>query len=370
MMNTVIIMDEDEVERISLICSLRPEFVIREASSREEALNYLGNYSNPADLILFRASQNGRSQVAFCREVQKKRSLPIIIYSDELEQDKIQELMDCEAYAYVKRPFDFTLVANVRMAIKGCRNNTRLKTSMDTYDKVFSIISHDLKLPLATIKHTSQVVNSYFKTLSREEVGFYLGGIEDLSEAGLNYVENLLEWTKTRQFNFQPSFQNFKVKPLFEFLCRLNTLAARQKGVVIEAQVKDDVVLYGDEKMIRVVVHNLLSNAIKFSLPSSKILLSCQKNETSIVIKVKDHGMGMNRETLKLAVEGRFQEISSINEKGYALGLGICHEFVGKNRGTTRFESEPGYGTTVTLEFPSKSAEKGKSLLTQDHNKN
>ncbi len=128
-------------------------------------------------------------------------------------------------------------------------------------------------------------------------------------------------------------------------LLRINS---DKKKIEIINDVKNDTYILADENMINSIIRNLLNNAIKFSSDGSKIKVSCEDLGSKYQFAVKDEGIGIKPEYIDTLFDFGFSKtrISKSNERGSGLGLILCKEFVEKNNGEIKVESEKGKGST------------------------
>ena len=121
-----------------------------------------------------------------------------------------------------------------------------------------------------------------------------------------------------------------------------------------EARSRSIISVFADENMISSVLHNLISNAIKFSYPGSEIRIASEHAEKYVTISVIDTGVGLTAETRDkiFRYDHHFLGKGTAGESGTGLGLILCKDFVEKNGGTIRVESEPGKGSTFSFTVP------------------
>lgn len=218
-------------------------------------------------------------------------------------------------------------------------------------DKLFSVVSHDIKAPLSSLKLSlalakiNKLSQDEFKTVSTE--------IETHLDQTTNFIQNLLHWAK-----FQ--LRGEVVKPVRLDMPVMISEAAgllendmTQKLITLQLDVAPDCIAYADQVMIQSVLRNLITNAVKFTPPGGTITIRGKAEDQKIIISVSDTGTGIpeaNQATLftleSLTTPGTRQEA------GTGLGLVLCKEFTEKNKGTIWFETEAGKGTTFTFTLP------------------
>lgn len=219
-------------------------------------------------------------------------------------------------------------------------------------DRLFSIISHDLRSPLNTLMNILSLTNEGH--ITEKELKEMLPEISKNLGYTTNLVNNLLQWSKSQlkgetihpvQFDVYYTIQ--EVLPLMQ-----NQAAAKQVAIVNTVQ--QGAMLYADEPMIQGVLRNLLSNAIKFSQLKGTITLSSVTGAAETTVCIADEGVGIAPDDLqKLFGVENFTTRGTINEQGTGLGLLLCKDFVERNNGRIWAESEPGKGSRFYFSLPS-----------------
>lgn len=231
----------------------------------------------------------------------------------------------------------------------------QLKEANLTKDKFFSIIAHDLRSPFTSILGFTRLLNDEYNDFSEDERKMMVKQVQNSTESTFQLLDNLLAWAKTQlgRSIFNP--ETFTVESLIKESVKQTTPQAQIKDIKISPGRIADISLFADQNMIRTVLRNLLSNAIKFSFPGGTIELDSYVENKLLTISVTDHGTGMPPEVLQKLFSLTEQATSTkgtANEKGTGLGLILCREFVERNGGTIRVESEVGKGSTFSIALP------------------
>jgi signal transduction histidine kinase len=220
-------------------------------------------------------------------------------------------------------------------------------------DKMFSVISHDLRSPLNAVRGMFDLIKN--DQISPEELHSFIPQIDQKVNNASGILEELLEWSKTQMLSQQQRRTNLKISELFSQVRERSLHQAQEKRIDIVTTLSTaEETICADGDMIRTVLRNLVANAIKFSRKGDTITLSATERKGLIELAVQDTGMGVKQEDLdKLFRVSGFTTPGTANEKGTGLGLVLCKEFVEKNQGTIKVESTPGMGTTFTIHLPS-----------------
>lgn len=225
---------------------------------------------------------------------------------------------------------------------------SKLQASNATKDKMFSIISHDLRGPIGNLKTMIEFIAENPSEFDAFELVETISSLQESSSQTYELLENLLSWAKSQQnlLEYRPSILNLSeiLLPSINFAREI----AKSKNISVTAELIDTIEIIGDENMIKAVVRNLFSNAIKFSHKNGIILLNVEENSSDVVIKIADNGVGISEENLpKIFDESSyFSTYGTAKEKGSGLGLKLCSDFVKKNNGKIWVESEQNKGTS------------------------
>lgn len=233
--------------------------------------------------------------------------------------------------------------------------NKELSTLNEVKNKFFSIISHDLKLPIASLNILLEIMLSFKHQLDEQKV-------HDLGEKAKEYLQhvtqlldNLLHWSLSQTGEIKINSKKtdlIKVAKgqvdLFEFL-------ASQKGIKIVLH-SGGVPVWSmvDENMVSLVLRNLISNAIKYSHEKGEIHVSFTPEKDKVTIAIADNGVGIPGEIIAKLQQSSWNEPrrGTMNEKGAGLGLRLGQEFVAMLNGQMLIDSREGSGTTVKVLLP------------------
>ena len=233
---------------------------------------------------------------------------------------------------------------------KTTEKNRELHNLNTVKDKLFSVMSHDIRSPLSSLLSTlklakTNLLDNETQTLILDDISKQVDGTNDL-------IENLLCWSTNQMkgINFVPI--NFDVKEKTESVINSLNHIAIAKNVNIINNIKSEQI-FADPDMFSIIVRNITMNAIKYSSTQQEILLNSEKSENSLIISVKDSGTGMSQEVqdklFKLTTTQ--SQPGTNNEKGTGLGLVLCYDFVKINDGKIWFESKVGEGSTFYTQW-------------------
>jgi signal transduction histidine kinase/ligand-binding sensor domain-containing protein len=223
-----------------------------------------------------------------------------------------------------------------------------------TKDKFFSIISHDLKNPFASLLSISELMVESFDETEEEDHKAGFRKIHQSVKHLLDLLENLLTWSRSQRGRIKYDPVRFNMATLIQENINLHKLLAERKGIMLLSPDQDEVYAYGDRDMINSVVRNLVTNAVKFTDKDKKVEIKVATREEKIAVSIVDEGVGIPPENIEklFRIDEKFKSTGTAGEKGTGLGLIICREFVEKNGGEITVESKPGEGTTFSFTVP------------------
>ncbi len=229
-----------------------------------------------------------------------------------------------------------------------------LKELNATKDKMFSIISHDLKNPFSTIMGFSRLLVEEINTMSHEEAFDFISRIDETARSTYNLLENLLAWSRSQSGRLSVSLSPLQLSTVTRQNMSFVRDLAFEKKITVTGSAPEDCYVLADNYALDLIFRNLLTNAIKFSYPGSEVEISVEVNDTIAAISISDHGTGIDEESIrKLFRSDVFHSTHGTNhEKGTGLGLILVKELIEKQNGTITVKSKPAEGTTFTFTLP------------------
>jgi two-component system sensor histidine kinase/response regulator len=218
-------------------------------------------------------------------------------------------------------------------------------------NKLFSVIAHDLKAPLYALRTLFRNVQLY--DLPGDEIKLLIPEVVSELTYTTGLMENLLQWAKSQMQAESVKPQLLDIATITREVMQLLRLQAEAKHIYIQSKIERPVYVYADRDMINLVLRNLLSNAIKFTPEEGSICVDAKEMRSHIEVLVQDTGRGISQEGLqKLMDENYYTTRGTEGEAGTGLGLMLCKEFLSRNGGRMRIESEPGKGSTFAFTLP------------------
>jgi signal transduction histidine kinase len=205
------------------------------------------------------------------------------------------------------------------------KKNKELKESNESRDRLFSIISHDLRGEV-----------SFIKDLSKSERN--IDKIRNVSNSLLLEFDSLLQWSAKHLDNLEYNPKIIDVNEKIDEILSLSSFQANLKKITIEICFTEEFIVYADENMFKVILRNIINNAIKYSKPESKIIIMAVEENGICSLSIKDSGFGFNHQ---------------YTNKGLGLGLELCKDFLQINNGELIIQSSKS-GSVISIELPVK----------------
>ena len=230
-----------------------------------------------------------------------------------------------------------------------------LKRANNAKDLLFSIISHDLRSPIASVSSLAELIEENIDIKDQKKI---ITAIRDETTKLLTLTEDLLIWAKSQNKGITYSPSNFNLSALINNI--LNNLDKRiqDKKLYIKNDYPVKYMVTADKEMLSTIIRNILSNAIKFSFPNGNIDIHLERrvisNQETISITIKDNGTGMEDIFVKdiLEINTCNTAPGTLNEKGTGIGLIICKSLIEYHKGILSINSVPNQGTSVSITIP------------------
>jgi signal transduction histidine kinase len=289
--------------------------------------------------ILYRIEQKNKENEFLKREQERQKA--------KLEADRMTIRLQNILFGVIV----LVLILVIGFTYVFYKEKLKLKEANNTKNKLFSIISHDLRGPLGNFKGLIDLLLLDFANDDREKMNSLLKMMQ--KTAGLNYdlLENLLSWSRaeSQKLDFQPEKINLYtiVNSIFEHY----DYSALTKSIKLINKVDEQLCIYADEYMINTILRNLISNAIKFTNTDGKIIVSAKTKDNFIEITVVDNGIGMSPEITEKIFDNEnfFTTRGTAKEKGTGLGLKLCKDFVKIHQGEIFAKSQLNKGTKISF---------------------
>jgi len=342
------------------------KFQIATASNGRQALDQVTK--EKPDLVLLDVMMPDMSGFEVSQQLKanpETAEIPIIFLTALNSTADIVKGFQVGGNDFISKPFNkeeliirvthqISLIAAKRIIVA---QTEELRKTIIGRDKLYSVIAHDLRSPMGSIK---MVLNMLILNLPSDTIGpeMYelLTMANQTTEDVFSLLDNLLKWTKSQIGKLKVVYQDIDMVEVTEGVIEIFSMVAELKKISIRLETPSKLNVHADIDMIKTVIRNLLSNAIKFSNEETEILVTVQEQEGMAVVSVKDSGCGIDEENQKklLHTDTHFSTFGTNNEEGSGLGLLLCQDFVIKNGGRLWFTSAKGEGSTFSFSIPLK----------------
>ena len=342
------------------------KFAIATASNGRQALEQVEK-ENP-DLVLLDVMMPDMSGFEVAQHLKSNPNtadIPIIFLTALNSTADIVKGFQVGANDFISKPFNkeeliirvthqISLVAAKRLILS---KTEELQRTIAGRDKLYSVIAHDLRSPMGSIK---MVLNMLILNLPSEKIGAEMYELltmaNQTTEDVFSLLDNLLKWTKSQIGKLNVVYQDVDLVEVTDGVIEIFSMVASLKKIRIHEMKPEKMMVNADIDMLKTVVRNLLSNAIKFSKENSEVLVKMEEVDGMAVVSVQDYGCGISDEGQKklLHTDTHFSTFGTNNEEGSGLGLLLCKDFVVKNGGKLWFTSKEGEGSIFSFSIPVK----------------
>ena len=317
------------------------KFAIATANNGQQALEQVEK-EHP-DLVLLDVMMPDLSGFEVAQRLKSNpdtADIPIIFLTALNSTTDIVKGFQVGANDFISKPFNkeeliirvthqISLVAAKRIILK---KTEELQRTIAGRDKLYSVIAHDLRSPMGSIK---MVLNMLILNLPVEKIGTEMHELLTMANRTTEDIDAV---------------------EVMDGVIDVFNMIAGLKKITIREEKPEKLPVCADIDMLKTVIRNLLSNAVKFSNENSEVLVKMEEQGDMVVVSVKDNGCGIDEEGQKklLHTDTHFSTFGTNNEEGSGLGLLLCQDFVVKNGGKLWFTSKQGEGSTFYFSIPLK----------------
>jgi two-component system phosphate regulon sensor histidine kinase PhoR len=230
---------------------------------------------------------------------------------------------------------------------------TNIKKLEQMRTEFVSNVSHELKTPLTSIR-------GFIDTLKDGAINDpavadkFLEIIDIEAERLSRLINDILQLSEIESMKQDQNSEMFELKPLADEVISILQITAEERGVNLEASIDETIKMKADKDKIKHLLINIIENGIKYNKEKGSVILSAEQKESSVIISVRDTGIGIEKEYLDRVFE-RFYRVDkgrSSELGGTGLGLSIVKHIVNLYKGSINVKSEPGQGTEFIVKIP------------------
>jgi len=317
------------------------------------------------DLILLDVMMpelNGFDTAVIMKQDEDVKDIPIIFLTALHNTQDLVKGFKCGASDFLTKPFNkeellmrvmhqISLVAARRLIQK---QYEELKATINNRDKMYSVIAHDLRSPMASIRMTlNLLVNVLSPDIIGPEMFELIDNANKETEETHDLLDNLLKWTKSQTGALHVAFQDFELNDVLPGVIDIFKMIAESKHITLNLDLGDESLdVHADKDMFNTIIRNFMSNAIKFSHEGSSVDIFVRHVDNFAKISIRDHGVGISQDRIDTLFSAGTSTAGTHNEEGSGLGLQLCKDFAVKIGGDVMVESVQGEGSTFSVFIP------------------
>ena len=206
-----------------------------------------------------------------------------------------------------------------------------------------SNVSHELKTPLAIMQNYADILQS--GQLTEDERKEYAEKIAAASRKLSVLVMNILQISRLENQKIVTHSSSYNLSEQLSRCALGFEKIWEEKGLEIETEMDQNIILESDEELLDIVWNNLLSNALKFTEPGGTIRITVKQDGEWAEVVIEDNGCGMSAEAQKHIFDKFYQADTSHATVGNGLGLALVRQIISLLKGEIAVESAPGIGT-------------------------
>ncbi|MHA7058561.1 tetratricopeptide repeat-containing sensor histidine kinase [Aquimarina sp. M1] len=289
----------------------------------------------------------------------EKRQQSLLDTRKKAEREVKEELFKQKIYTYIAIAAFIVaiifIIGIVKSRLQRAQHIKELNESNQVKNKLFSIISHDLKNEIHGLDNTLNLLKE--DVISENEFKEIIPLLSTSAHQTSLLLTNLLNWSKSQMNELKANPTNFDFSEIIKGKLVFFASKASQKGITLLNKLNDQTLVHADKDMCTIVTQNLIANAIKFCNSGDTITIYEEDANLEVKIYFKDTGIGILEENIvKLFSDKHLTTKGTNNETGNGLGLKICKELINLNQGTIEATSTYGEGSIFCITLPKPSA--------------
>lgn len=252
--------------------------------------------------------------------------------------------------------------------------NAALENGNQIKNKIFSVISHDLRSPLSILEGMLFLLRD--DKMSIQQFRLFIDELWRDMKNTSNMMDNLLQWASSQMKGMRVSPDDFDIRNTLNSEFELLQALAKQKEITLTHELAHPIMVYADQHMIRLVLRNLIGNAIKFTPAHGTVRIHYLLLPEKVELIIQDNGIGISgADQQKVFSTINYSTSGTQNEKGCGLGLPLSKDFIERNNGEIWFLSHPGKGTSFHFTLPLSTDEdvtgnnSGYTIILQDRDR-
>ena len=221
-------------------------------------------------------------------------------------------------------------------------------------ESILAILSHDLRSPLNSMIGMADYLKNNYKEMNPAETQELLDLVYESSKNELSMLDYLVEWARIKYASEAFLPQNINLSEYVDRVFYILHEPAAAKSIRLQKEVKKDINVFADGRMLLSILQNLISNAIKHTGIGGEISIRTQMKDHKIVVEVKDNGAGISKAAQENLFSPQMNFLSQARKanEGAGIGLLLVKGFLEKNGGEIWVQSTEGKGSSFFFSLP------------------
>lgn len=325
----------------------------------EDGVSGLATIANAIPtLILLDVMMPEMNGYEVCRKIKENEKwidIPIIFLTANAQTENLVEGFLAGGVDYITKPFKSEeLLVRVKNHLELADSRRRILEMIKSRDKLYSIIAHDIRSPLSGILQTIDAIDQGYFDTTGDDFKELIHHLKIRTKETSTLLTSLLQWTRLQSGHVEMQITEGDLKPVISSCIRLLEANAEEKNILITDKTDEVLLCKFDEVSVHTILRNILSNAIKFTPANGQIIITNELVGNMIRLNIKDSGIGMSEDVIKMIFENdkHYSSSGTANEQGTGLGLMLVKEFIRRNNGKLEINSVVNSGTRITISFP------------------
>lgn len=358
---TLLVVDDNKINLKVIALTLRSlNYNLVIATDGKSAIEMVKK-TNP-DLVLLDVmmpDMNGYEVCKILKSDKANENLPVIFLTALDDKENLVKGFDAGGVDYITKPFNKSeLISRVKTHLELKYTQDQLKKTSQHLselnllkDKMFSIIGHDLRSPLGSVKMTLEFLSQMMGDDTDEELKSTVDLLVVSTEEVFSLLENLMAWAKSQSDILDIHFEELNLSEVVNSVYLTNNGLINNKNLSFTSDIPEDLKISADLYTLKIIFRNLLINAVKYTPEKGEIAIRAHQSDEGIVVEFADKGVGIAEENIpKLFDETvNFTTYGTNGESGRGLGLILCNDFAQRNGGKIWVESEEGKGSVFSV---------------------
>lgn len=319
----------------------------KDGGNASRALQFLEIHKHLSDSLVTLDRQKAIANLESVAELNRKKDEIRI-----LEQERVYQ-RNLLLFIFIGLVIALFLLGWIyRSRVRERKISAELRRMGEMKDRMFSILSHDLRSPLNSLHSMIELMD--MDALTADEWRSFKDTLMRQFDVTDETLRDVLLWAKGQFEGEKPTMQSILLKEAVDSNVELVNLIASRKGVAIRVDVDAAARVLADRAHLMAIIRNLLTNAVKFTPSGNAIHLRSQTLDGNQLLFIEDEGVGMPPEKVEtlFTTAGQFTQGTG-GESGSGLGLVFVRDLVRRNKGTIHVSSEVGVGSSFKVALPS-----------------